>query len=80
MRPIIPYAVDTGKKLLPVKMYLLDTNACIRILRGSSATLVERVSQHAPQEICLCSIVKAELVYGAYRSARPAENMRLRCV
>lgn len=58
-------------------MYLLDTNACIRILRGSSATLVERVSQHAPQEICLCSIVKAELVYGAYRSARPAENMRL---
>lgn len=58
-------------------MYLLDTKACIRILRGSSAALVARLSQHAPQEICLCSIVKAELVYGAYRSVRPAENMRL---
>jgi len=58
-------------------MYLLDTNACIRVLRGSSTALVERLSRHSPQDICLCSIVKAELVYGAYRSARPAENMRL---
>ena len=58
-------------------MYLLDTNACIRVLKGSSTVLVERLSQHSPQEICLCSTVKAELIYGAYRSARPAENMRL---
>lgn len=58
-------------------MYLLDTNACIRILRGSSTALVEHLGQHAPQEICLCSMVKAELIYGAYRSARPAENIRL---
>lgn len=58
-------------------MYLLDTNACIRILTGRSAPLVERLRQKSPREILLCSIIKAELIHGAYRSARPAENMRL---
>lgn len=58
-------------------MYLLDTNACIRILTGRSAPLVERLRQKSPREILLCSIIKAELIHGAYHSARPAENMRL---
>lgn len=58
-------------------MYLLDTNACIRILNGQSMPLVERLRRETPHEIHLCSVVKAELIYGAYRSARPAENMRL---
>lgn len=58
-------------------MYLLDTNACIRVLNGQSASVVERLRRQTPHEICLCSIVKAELIYGAHRSARPAENMRL---
>ncbi len=58
-------------------MYLLDTNACIRILNGSSNTLVARLSRHTPQDIYLCAVVKAELLFGAHRSARPAENLRL---
>ncbi len=58
-------------------MYLLDTNACIRILNGQSAPLVERLRRETPAEIHLCAVVKAELIYGAHRSARPAENMRL---
>lgn len=58
-------------------MYLLDTNACIRILNGQSVPLVGRLRRETPHEIHLCSIVKAELIYGAHRSARPAENMRL---
>lgn len=58
-------------------MYLLDTNACVRILNKSSASLVERLRQHEPQEIHLCSVVKAELFYGARRSARVAENFRV---
>ena len=33
--------------------------------------------QSCPSEICLCSVVKAELIYGALRSARTAENLRL---
>ncbi len=57
-------------------MYLLDTNACIRVLNNSSPQLVARLQQHQPGEIFLCAVVKAELIYGAYHSARPAENLR----
>lgn len=58
-------------------MYLLDTNACIRILNNSSTTLVTQLQQHKPSDIFLCSVVKAELVYGAYHSAHQAENLRI---
>ena len=58
-------------------MYLLDTNACIHILNGSSPDLIARLHRHRPSEIRLCSVVKAELLYGARRSARPAQNLRL---
>lgn len=58
-------------------MFLLDTNACIRILTGRPTSLVERLQQKTPREILLCSVVKAELIHGAYRSTRPAENIRL---
>lgn len=58
-------------------MYLLDTNACIRILNNSSTTLITQLQQHKPSDIFLCSIVKAGLIYGAYHSAHPAENLRV---
>jgi tRNA(fMet)-specific endonuclease VapC len=58
-------------------VYLLDTNACIRIMNGSSAQLVERLRKHDPEEIRLCAIVKAELTYGARNSARVADNLSL---
>lgn len=56
-------------------MYLLDTNACIRILNGSSDRLVAHVRSHAPTEIRISSVTRAELVYGARRSARVSENL-----
>ena len=58
-------------------MYLLDTNACIKILNSSSAELVERFRLQSPSAIRLCSVVKAELDYGARKSARPADNLRV---
>ncbi|MFN8626208.1 MAG: type II toxin-antitoxin system VapC family toxin [Candidatus Binatia bacterium] len=58
-------------------MYLLDTNACIRILNNTSAPLITRLRQHDPSEICLCAIMKAELLFGAHRSARATENLDL---
>ena len=58
-------------------MYLLDSNACIRILNGESPPLQRRLRSCSPNEISLCSVVKAELIYGALRSARRAENLRL---
>lgn len=58
-------------------MFLLDANACIRFLNRSSEPLVARLRACAPEDIRLSAIVKAELVYGAHRSDRAAENLRL---
>lgn len=58
-------------------MYLLDTNACIAVLNGSSQLLISQIRSHNPGDILLCSIVKAELIYGAYHSSRAADNLRL---
>ena len=58
-------------------MYLLDTNACIRVLNGSSTSLIARMRSHAPSQIRVSSVTRAELLYGARRSARVAENLRL---
>ena len=58
-------------------MYLLDTNACIRVLNNSSSRLVERLQQHRPSELRLCSVVKAELLFGARKSTDPARNLRV---
>jgi tRNA(fMet)-specific endonuclease VapC len=58
-------------------MFLLDTNACIRILNEKSSALVERLRHHTPQQIHLCSVVKAELLLGARNSARIDDNLRL---
>lgn len=58
-------------------MYLLDTNVCIRILNNRSPILAARLRIQTPDELCLCSVTKAELVFGAYNSARPAENLRV---
>ena len=58
-------------------MFLLDTNACIRVLNGTSPALAARLQQHDAAEFRLCSVVKAELYYGARHSSRGAENLRL---
>jgi tRNA(fMet)-specific endonuclease VapC len=55
--------------------YLLDANVCIHCLRKKGNALVkQRVTSHPPSEIALCSVVTAELFYGAETSATPAAN------
>ncbi len=58
-------------------MFLLDTNVCIRILNGSSPAVAARLQATNPAEVRLCAIVKAELVYGARKSSRVEDNLRL---
>jgi tRNA(fMet)-specific endonuclease VapC len=57
--------------------YLLDTNACIRILNGTSPPLIEQLRAVPRSLVRLSSVVKAELLYGARKSTRMAENLRL---
>ena len=59
--------------------YLLDTNVCIPIINGADAALRKRIRGHSPESITICSVVKAELLYGLRKSSRKAENeQRLR--
>jgi tRNA(fMet)-specific endonuclease VapC len=58
-------------------MYLLDTNVCIHLLNQKHPGILQHFQQHSPAEIALCSIVKAELLYGARHSQRVQENLQL---
>lgn len=56
--------------------YLLDTNTCIRLLNDDrNASVPRRLAMLQPEAIRLCSVVKAELYYGAYRSSRREQNL-----
>lgn len=57
-------------------MYLLDTNACIRILNNSSTKVVTRYAAESPATIRLCSIVKAELFFGARKNSNTAKVLQ----
>lgn len=56
-------------------MWLLDTSVCVPLINRTDETLTERLLGHAPGSICLCSVVKAELSFGAHNSARVVENL-----
>jgi len=58
-------------------IYLPDTNVWIAYLNPGDSPVKPRFLQHDPQDVALCSVVKAELLFGAYRSARREANLRL---
>ena len=55
-------------------MFLLDTNVCIQYIRGKNVPIRQHLAAHAADEIRLCSVVLAELYFGAVRSAKPEKN------
>jgi len=55
--------------------WLLDTNACIRYLNGRAPGIRTRLDAVNSSDVCLCSIVKAELFFGAARSAHPTRTL-----
>ncbi|MCX6582192.1 MAG: type II toxin-antitoxin system VapC family toxin [Candidatus Aminicenantes bacterium] len=58
-------------------MYLLDTNVCIQFLNRKSRPLIEKLSSIDPDEILLCAVVKAELLYGAFKSNNPLKVLKI---
>ena len=57
--------------------YLLDTNPCVRYLNGSSEVLRHRIDEAEPGFMAVCSIVKAELFYGAMKSQNPGRVLEM---
>jgi tRNA(fMet)-specific endonuclease VapC len=55
--------------------FLLDTNACVYFLNGTSDRLVQRILDVGPGKIGMSSITLAELHFGAARSARADANL-----
>lgn len=55
--------------------YLLDSNACIVFLNQRSDKLKQRLEKCLSEQVVLCSVVKAELLYGAMKSQNPINNL-----
>jgi tRNA(fMet)-specific endonuclease VapC len=55
--------------------YLLDTNVCVVYLNGRSSSVRDRLLATPAEEIAVCSVVKAELFYGAFRSNNPQRTL-----
>ena len=55
-------------------MFLLDTNTCIALLKRNPVVMGHLV-QHQPSDIAMCSVVKAELYFGARKSQLVANNL-----
>ncbi len=57
-------------------IYLLDTNACIIYLNRPVSGVRRRLETLPRQDVAVCSIVKAELFYGAMRSSFPERSLQ----
>ena len=54
--------------------YLLDTNACIVYLNKPQSGIAAKLRQQRLQDVFVCSVVKAELYFGAMQSQWPEKN------
>jgi tRNA(fMet)-specific endonuclease VapC len=56
--------------------HLLDTNSCIdHLRRGTASNVTTKLGAAAQGSVVLCSVVVAELPYGAHRSATTATTL-----
>ena len=55
--------------------YFLDTNICIGFLNGSSLNVKNKIEEFGSSKVAIPSIVAAELMYGAHKSAKREHNL-----
>lgn len=55
--------------------YLPDTNVWIKYLNPINSPAKQKLTSHNTNDLYFCAIVKAELLFGAYKSARKEENI-----
>ncbi len=56
--------------------YMLDTNTIAYAKNRRPASVLERLIQHDPSEICISAITMAELEFGISHSAKPSQNRK----
>jgi tRNA(fMet)-specific endonuclease VapC len=57
--------------------YLLDANVIIAVLNDRNSRPARRLRRQKPGEVAVSAIVAHELYYGAFKSARRAQNVAL---
>ena len=57
-------------------MWLLDTSVCVPLINRVDEQAAARLLRHPRESVRLCSVVKAELHFGAQNSSRLAENLQ----
>jgi len=57
-------------------MYMLDTNILIYAMRHPHDALVDKLIDHAGNDICISTITLAELELGVLRSSDPLRNRK----
>ena len=55
--------------------FLLDTNVCIAFLNGRDKGVRDKLLAMDPESVRLCSVVRAELLYGARNSDHVDANL-----
>jgi tRNA(fMet)-specific endonuclease VapC len=56
--------------------WLLDTNVCVNYLRsGGGSPIADKLSETNPEDVVLCSVVRAELAFGALKSSDATGNL-----
>jgi len=56
--------------------WLLDTDVCVNYLRsGAGSPIADHLAEKDPEDVVLCSVVRAELVFGAIKSRDAAANL-----
>lgn len=56
--------------------YLPDTNVWIKLLNGTQTSIKDHFAFVNPTDVVLCSVVKAELYFGAYNSQQKTANLQ----
>jgi tRNA(fMet)-specific endonuclease VapC len=56
-------------------IYLIDTNTCIIHLNRRVPSLCRLLEAQLPSDIAVCSVVKAEMFYGAMKSNNPERSL-----
>jgi tRNA(fMet)-specific endonuclease VapC len=54
--------------------YLLDSNICVYLINRKDPVLISRMRRVPIEWVCVSSIVVAELLFGAAKSAFPVKN------
>ncbi len=56
-------------------IFLLDTNVCVVYLNQPQSRVAVNLHCYRPQDLAVCSVVKAELFFGAMKSQRPEQTL-----